>query len=77
MGLFTNAFKIGAGVISAQVMFLAIGLLFLILGMYMLNKARKNRESTVPAYIVMGLGVVMGLGLGAGMFFENITENLN
>lgn len=77
MSLFTNAFKIGAGVISAQIMFLAIGLLFLILGMSMLKKARKNSESTVPAYIVMGLGVVMGLGLGAGMFFENITENLN
>ena len=77
MGLYTNAFKLGAGVISAQILFLAIGLIFLILGMTMLKRAKKAGDSTVPAYVVMGLGVVLGLGLGAGMFFENLTENLN
>jgi hypothetical protein len=77
MGLFANAFKIGAGIMTAQILFLAIGMLFLIIGMSMLSKAKKNSTSVVPAYAVMGAGVVLGLGLGAGMFFENLGNNLN
>jgi hypothetical protein len=77
MGLFANAFKIGAGIMTAQILFLAIGLFFLVIGMNMLSKARKEGKSLTPAYVVMGLGVVLGLGLGAGMFLENVGNNLN
>jgi hypothetical protein len=77
MGLFANAFKIGAGIMTAQILFLAIGMFFLIIGMSMLSKAKKNSTSVIPAYAVMGLGVVLGLGLGAGMFFEKLGNNLN
>jgi hypothetical protein len=77
MGLFANAFKIGAGIMTAQILFLAIGLFFLIIGMNMLSKARKEGKSLTPAYVVMGLGVVLGLGIGAGMFLENVGNNLN
>jgi hypothetical protein len=77
MGLFANAFKIGAGIMTAQILFIAIGLIFLVIGMNMLSKARANGTSLTPAYVVMGLGVVLGLGLGAGMFLENIGNNLN
>jgi hypothetical protein len=77
MGLFANAFKIGAGIMTAQILFLAIGLFFLIIGMNMLSKARKEGKSLTPAYVVMGMGVVLGLGLGAGMFLENVGNNLN
>jgi hypothetical protein len=77
MGLFANAFKIGAGIMTAQILFLAIGLIFLVIGMNMLSKARKEGKSLTPAYVVMGMGVVLGLGIGAGMFLENVGNNLN
>jgi hypothetical protein len=77
MGLFANAFKIGAGIMTAQILFLAIGLFFLVIGMNMLSKARKEGKSLTPAYVVMGMGVVLGLGIGAGMFLENVGNNLN
>jgi hypothetical protein len=77
MGLFANAFKIGAGIMTAQILFLAIGIFFLVIGLNMLSKAKENGKSLVPAYVVMGTGVVLGLGLGAGMFFEKIGNNMN
>jgi len=77
MGLFANAFKIGAGIMTAQILFLAIGMFFLIIGMNMVSKAKESGKSLVPAYAVMGTGVVLGLGLGAGMFFEKIGNNMN
>ena len=77
MGLFANAFKIGAGIMTAQILFLAIGMFFLIIGMNMMSKAKENGKSIIPAYAVMGTGVVLGLGLGAGMFFEKIGNNMN
>ena len=77
MGLFANAFKIGAGIMTAQILFLAIGMIFLVIGMNMMSKAKENGKSLVPAYAVMGTGVVLGLGLGAGMFFEKIGNNMN
>ena len=77
MGLFANAFKIGAGIMTAQILFLAIGMIFLIIGMKMISTAKKAGKSLVPGYAVMGTGVVLGLGLGAGMFFEKIGNNMN
>jgi len=77
MGLFANAFKIGAGIMTAQILFLAIGMFFLLIGMNMLSKAKETNKSLVPAYAVMGTGVVLGLGLGAGMFFEKLGNNMN
>jgi len=77
MGLFANAFKIGAGIMTAQILFLAIGMIFLVIGMNMLSKAKENGKSLVPAYAVMGTGVVLGIGLGAGMFFEKLGNNMN
>jgi hypothetical protein len=77
MGLFANAFKIGAGIMTAQILFLAIGMFFLVIGMNMLSKAKENGKSLIPGYAVMGTGVVLGLGLGAGMFFEKLGNNMN
>lgn len=77
MGLYANAFKIGAGIMTAQILFLAIGMILLVIGMSMLSKARASNTSLVPAYVVMGTGVVLGLGLGAGMFLENLGKNMN
>ena len=47
MGLFANAFKIGAGIMTAQILFLAIGMIFLIIGMKMLSNAKESNKSLV------------------------------
>lgn len=70
-------FGIFTGALAAQMIYLAFGLLLLVIGLYMLSSARKRGTSVVPAYIFMGLGVVLGLGLGAGIFFENLQNNLS
>lgn len=70
-------FGLGVGVIAAQLIYMVIGLILFVIGLSMLSKARKNNSSVVPAYIVMGLGMVVGLGLGAGLFFDNLSKNLN
>jgi hypothetical protein len=43
----------------------------------MISKAKASGKSLVPGYAVMGTGVVLGLGLGAGMFFEQIGNHAN
>jgi hypothetical protein len=64
------------GALAAQIIYMAIGLIFFLIGMRMLAGARKQGSSPVPAYIFMGIGVVVGLGLGAGIFFENVAKNM-
>ena len=65
------------GALAAQIVFMIIGIIFFLIGMSMLAGARKNKRSPIPAYVVMGLGVVLGFGIGAGLFFENISKNMN
>ena len=64
------------GALAAQIIFIAIGLIFFLIGMRMLAGARKQGTSKIPAYVFMGIGVVVGLGLGAGFFFENVSKNM-
>ena len=64
------------GAIAAQLIFMAIGLVFFLIGMSMLAGARKQGTSPVPAYIFMGIGMIVGLGMGAGFFFENVSKNM-
>ena len=69
-------FGVMGGALAAQLIFIAIGLMFFLIGMRMLAGARKEGTSPVPAYVFMGIGVVVGLGLGAGFFFENVEKNM-
>ena len=69
-------FGLGVGSISAQLIFMIIGLTIFLIGMRMLAGARKEGKSPVPAYVFMGIGMVVGLGLGSGVFFNNIAENM-
>lgn len=64
------------GALVAQIIFMIIGLTFFLIGMRMLAGARKNGTSKVPAYIFMGLGMVVGVGMGAGFFFDNVAKNM-
>lgn len=69
-------FGLGLGVAASQILYLAIGLLLFVWGLSLLKDARRGRGNMVVAYTVMGLGVVVGLGLGAGIFFDNLMENI-
>ena len=73
---FKMGFGVVGGAIAAQLIFMVIGLILFVTGMSMLAAARKNNSSPVGAYVVMGLGMVVGLGLGAGFFFENLSKNM-
>lgn len=73
---FKAGFGVAGGAIAAQLIFMAIGLALFLIGMRMLAGARKNGTSPVGAYVFMGIGMVVGLGLGAGFFFENVAKNM-
>jgi hypothetical protein len=69
-------FGLGLGVAASQLLYLALGLALIVWGLSLLKEARNGRGNLTVAYIVMGLGVVLGLGLGAGLFFENLMNNI-
>ena len=73
--LVKTGFGAGIGLAGAQMIFIAIGLALLLWGMSLLKKAERRGESKTTAYIVMALGVVVGLGLGAGFLLENAMNN--
>lgn len=70
---------LGAGLSS--MIFIAIGLAFFIPGIYLLAEERKKNDTDrsqarlVLAYILMGLGAIIGLGMGASFIFSNLLED--
>jgi hypothetical protein len=68
-------FGVGVGVIAAQLIYLAIGMILLLIGLRMLASARKNNTSTVPAYVVMLLGALFAFGLGFGIIADSISNS--
>jgi hypothetical protein len=41
----------------------------------LLKKARRGQGSMTTAYFVLALGVIFGLGLGAGFLLDNAMNN--
>jgi hypothetical protein len=74
--LVKTGFGLGLGVAAAQMVYLVIGFAFLIWGVSLLKKAREGKESYGFAYFILFLGVVFGLGLGAGFVLDNLMENV-
>ena len=73
--LIKTGFGLGLGVMGAQMLYMFVGILLLLWGVSLLKKARQGQGSLAAAYFVMVLGVVIGLGLGAGFLFENALNN--
>jgi hypothetical protein len=73
--LVKTGFGLGLGVAAAQMLYIVIGLLLLLWGMSLLKKARRGEGSVTTAYFVLALGVIFGLGLGAGFLLENAMNN--
>ena len=73
--LVKTGFGLGIGIAAAQMLYLAVGLLFLLWGVSLLKKARRGQGSMTTAYFVLALGVIFGLGLGAGFLLDNAMNN--
>lgn len=80
----TNIMKLGffAGLgSSASFMInIAIAMLFFIPGFILLRREKVKRvqdESTkILAYILMGIGMIVGLGFGSGTFLTELANNI-
>lgn len=70
---------LGAGL--STMIFIAIGLAFFIPGIYLLAEERKKTDQSqaklVLAYILMALGAIIGLGMGASFIFSNLMEDFS
>ncbi len=83
-GPITSAFKFGFGAslgfILSRVLFLLVGMALFIPGMIMYKNEKKKTQSqksttnVVIAFVLMGLGCVLGLGFGAGELLGSIAS---
>lgn len=74
-------FGIGFGVHLSSIIFLLIGGALFILGIFLLSNERKKKEKNnslfITAYVLMFLGMVLGLGMGASFLFSNLLQDLS
>lgn len=68
MNMFKNAFAIGGGIITAQAVFIVLGLAFLMLGI------RVHQTHQMLGIFLMILGVAFAGGLGFAQLLENVTN---
>lgn len=72
------AFGMGLGIFASVVVYLFLAILFFVPGFVLLKKEQakeKEKQNTtmkVIAYILMALGVIIGMGFGAGTFLSEL-----
>ena len=83
LGWFIKAgFGTMIGGILALLIFLGIGIGLFVIGFILLKKEQKQGKDQqsqgiiITAYILMGLGMLVGLGFGAPVFFDLLMESL-
>jgi hypothetical protein len=78
----TAGFGIGIGSLLATMLFMIIAVSLFVPGYVIVKKQNakeKEERSTgtlVIGFILMGLGMVLGLGFGAGVFFGALGDSL-
>lgn len=79
MGSFVRAgFGLGIGSILAMMLFMIVAVALFIPGFIMVKREQRkkkdgkeqNKTNLVVGYVLMGLGMIVGLGFGAGIFFS-------
>jgi len=75
--LVKTGFGLGLGVFAAQIIFVLLGMLFFLPGLYLLkkNKNDKNSNGSGSYYLGVGLmlvGVVLMGGIGFGEFMNDL-----
>lgn len=80
-GYVQAGFGLGIGSLAAAVLYLLVAAALFIPGFlivskqHKLPKERRVTSTLVCGYILMGLGMVVGLGFGAGTFFELLSSD--
>lgn len=78
-----TGFGLTLGSLLAIMIFIAIGAALFIVGWFLVNRenAKKNPEERnnglkTLGYIIMFIGMVVGLGFGVGVFFGTLSSDL-
>ena len=75
-------FGLTIGGMLASIMFLIVAMAMFVPGFIMVKKEHKkskverNGTTMVVGYVLMGLGMVIGLGFGATTFFSTLSEDI-
>jgi uncharacterized membrane protein YedE/YeeE len=79
---FTFGLGAGLGAGISTMLFIVLGLLFFIPGVLLLAKERKKPKDKqqqsmfILAYVLLVLGAIFGLGMGANFIFSNLMEDI-
>ena len=71
-------FGSGLGLFASLMLFTLVGVIFFIPGFILVNREQKkpkeeqNQTMKVFGYILMAIGMIVGLGFGAGAFFGEL-----
>lgn len=79
-GLVRFGFGVGLGSGLAMILFMLVAAIMFVPGFIMVKQEQKkkkegkevNMTKLVIGYVLMGLGMIMGLGFGAGTFFSTL-----
>lgn len=76
--LIKTGFGLGVGINLSFILFILLGLLFFIPGFIMFTKEKKAGKSgdseQIAGIVLMALGVVCMMGMGAGTLFDSISD---
>lgn len=72
-------FGLGLGSFAALMVYMFIGMMFFIPGFILVNKEKakgdkQNQSLKILGYVLMVIGVIIGVGLGAGTFFSELGD---
>lgn len=71
-----TSFGVGLGFMASIVVYTFVGMLLFVPGFILLKSEQKRKEPRdyvkIIAYVLMGMGMVIALGLGAGVFFSEL-----
>ena len=71
-----TSFGVGLGFMASIIVYTFVGMLLFVPGFILLKKEQKKAQPNdlmkIFAYVLMGMGMIIGLGLGAGVFFSEL-----
>ena len=71
-----TSFGVGLGFMASVIVYTFVGMLLFVPGFILLKKEQKKQNPSdlvkIFAYVLMGMGMIIGLGLGAGVFFSEL-----
>ena len=69
-------FGLGLGTMASFVIYIFVAMIFFVPGFILVTKQKKeekqNQGLKILGYILMAIGVIIGVGFGAGIFFNEL-----